>query len=47
MHQRTFDNDQQDRQDENWSIPTHMERRNDIRQEPPGDTPCSIAFKIH
>ena len=40
MHQRTFENDQCDRQDENWFIPTCMEGRNDIRQEPQGIPPA-------
>ena len=43
MHQVTSEIDQRDRQDENWSIPTNMEGRNDIRQElqriPPAPSP--------
>ena len=40
MHQMTSENDQRDRQDENWSIPTNMEGRNDTRQEPQGIPPA-------
>ena len=36
----TSENDQRDRQDENWSIPTNMEGRNDTRQEPQGILPA-------
>ena len=36
----TSENDQRDIQDENWSIPTNMEGRNDTRQEPPGIPPA-------
>ena len=39
-HQRTFGNDQRDRQDENWSIPTYMDGRDDKRQEPQGIPPA-------
>ena len=40
MHQTTSENDQRDRQDENWSIPTNKEGRNDTRQEPQGIPPA-------
>ena len=36
MHWMTSENGQRERQDENWSIPTNMEERNDTRQEPQG-----------
>ena len=36
----TSENDQRDRQDENWSIPTNMEGRYDTRQEPQGIPPA-------
>ena len=36
----TSENDQRDRQDENWSIPTNMEGRNDTRQDPQGILPA-------
>ena len=39
MHRMTSENDQRDRQDENWSMPTNMEERNNIRQEPQGIAP--------
>ena len=40
MHQVTSEFDQRDRQDENWSIPTNMEGRNDMRQEIQGIAPA-------
>ena len=40
MCRRTSENDQRNRQDENWSIPTNMEGRNDTRQEPQGIPPA-------
>ena len=40
IHRMTSENDQRDRQDENWSIPTNMEGRNDMRQEPQGIPPA-------
>ena len=40
MHQMTSENDQRDRQDETWSIPTNMEGRGDTRQEPQGIPPA-------
>ena len=40
MYQITSENDQRDRQDENWSIATNMEGRNDTRQEPQGIPPA-------
>ena len=46
MHQRTFENDQRGRQDENWPIPTHMEGRNDTRQEPQGIPPASLPSRF-
>ena len=46
MCQRTFENDQRDRQDENWSIPTHMEGRNDTRQEPQGIPPAPLPSRF-
>ena len=46
MHQMTLENDQRDRQDENWSIPTHMEGRNDTRQEPQGILPAPLPLRF-
>ena len=40
MYWTTSENGQRERQDENWSIPTNMEGRNDIRQEPQGIPPA-------
>ena len=37
----TSENDQRDRQDENWSMPTNREERNDTRQEPQGIPPAA------
>ena len=43
MLQRTFEND---RPDENWSIPTHVKGRNDTRQEPQGVPPAPLPSRF-
>ena len=43
MLQRTFESD---RRDENWSTPTHMEGRNDIRQGSQGVPPAPSPLRF-
>ena len=46
MLQRTFENDQRDRQDE-IGLYQPIWKEGMIQDRNPRDTPCSIAFKIY